>query len=321
MKTIALACGSLLAYSVVPSNPAAQLIREGASAPTLQAAPKQDSSTAQSLPGKLRFSQEIQLTGEQYWSDTGIDVQAGEHLVIAASGKLRYADAKADNGPEGFPRGFKDLLSILALNSAGRGALIGRIGDADTAQPFLIGARRDIAAPVSGRLSVGINQVKDNPGDGTYIVRIEIYVPEAGTTPARVITPQVRSLPGIDNHLFSKIPRRVSDKDGNPGDMVNFLLLGSEDAMKLAFTNAGWVKVDSPRAFTCASGKLPSWSRARLSGSAPPHTTLDSNATSATTASHTRSIRTSTSSAIMSRKPWPPPGSSQRSLTFSQTAP
>ncbi len=261
LKTIVLACGSLLAHSVAPSNLAAQLVREGASAPTQQAAPKQDSSTAQSLPGKLRFSQEIQLTGEQYWSDTDIDVQAGEHLLITASGKLRYADARADNGPEGLARGFKDLLSILTLNSAGRGALIGRIGDADSAQPFLIGAHRDIAAPVSGRLSVGINQTKDDPGDGTYVVRIEIYVPEAGTTPARVIARQVRSLPGIDNNLFSRISRRVSDKDGNPGDMVNFLLLGSEDAMKQAFTNAGWVKVDSTVADTILHGILESISK------------------------------------------------------------
>jgi LssY C-terminus len=45
--------------------------------------------------------------------------------------------------------------------------------------------------------------------------------------------------------LFATIPRRVSDKDGHPGDMVNFLILGSQSAMEQVFTSAGWVKVDT----------------------------------------------------------------------------
>ena len=115
----------------------------------------------------------------------GIADQAGEHALITASGKLRYADAKEDNGPDGLPRSFKDLLRILPFNEAGRGALIGRIGDKDTAQPFIIGARRDVVAPVSGQLSVGINQTTDDTGDGTYAVLVEVYTPEGGS--ARVV--------------------------------------------------------------------------------------------------------------------------------------
>jgi len=52
-------------------------------------------------------------------------------------------------------------------------------------------------------------------------------------------------MPGIDNSLFAKIPRRIADKDGNLGDMVNFLILSSEAAMQRTFTTAGWVKVDA----------------------------------------------------------------------------
>jgi len=44
------------------------------------------------------------------------------------------------------------------------------------------------------------------------------------------------------NDLFAKIPRRIADKQGNPGDMVNFLIIGNEDAMKKVFTTAGWVQ-------------------------------------------------------------------------------
>lgn len=36
----------------------------------------------------------------------------------------------------------------------------------------------------------------------------------------------------------------MTDKSGNAGDMVNFLLIGSEDQVKATFQAAGWVQVD-----------------------------------------------------------------------------
>ncbi len=256
MKKIALHLSLAIAAVAFPSHLAAQLVHEG---PRPQASDSQDAQNSSARHGKKRLSQEIQLTGNDNWLDSGIDVQAGEHVLLTATGKLRYADAKEDNGPEGLGRGFKDLLRVLPLNDAGRGALIGRIGDQDTAQSFLIGAQRDVLAPVSGRLSVGINQTTSDTGDGTYAVRIEIYAPEDSST--RVSVKQVTSLPGIDNQLFSKIPRRIGDKDGNSGDMVNFLILGSEAAMQRVFTTSGWVKVDADVKDTVLHGILGSLSK------------------------------------------------------------
>jgi hypothetical protein len=261
MNKITLLLGWAIATVTLPSWLAAQLVRENP-APPPQASAKQDARNSSALPvppGKRRLSQEIQLTGEETWLDSGIDVQAGEHVLLVATGKLRYVDAKEDSGPDGLGRGFKDLLRVLPLNDAGRGALIGRIGDRDTAQAFLIGARRDVLAPVSGRLSVGINQTTSDTGDGNYAVRIEIYIPEGGST--RLAAKQVTFSPGIGNRLFSKIPRRISDKDGNPGDMVNFLILGSEAAMQRVFTTAGWVKVDADIKDTVLHGILGSLSK------------------------------------------------------------
>src|SRR5256886_1859170 len=196
--------------------------------------------------GKKRLAKDFTIKGDSQWTDTNIEVQAGERVLITAPGKLRYLDAKEENGTEGVARGFKDLLRILPFNGAGRGAVIGRIGDADIAETFLIGAQREVPAPVAGRLAVGLNQAKTDSADGSYSVHIEVYAPEAKTagTP-RVVAQQVKSLPGIDNTLFAQIPRRIGDKDGNPGDMVNFLILGSESGMQRVFTTAGWVKVDS----------------------------------------------------------------------------
>ncbi|HYL64062.1 MAG TPA: LssY C-terminal domain-containing protein [Candidatus Methylomirabilis sp.] len=190
--------------------------------------------------------------------DTRIDVKAGERLVFAASGSLRFADQHSTS-PAGIARGFKDLLRVLPFNEAGRGAVIGRIGDADTSQAFLVGEKRDLVAPNSGRLSVGVNQASDDTGDGTYTVRIEVYPADANAVlfTAKVVS----SIPGVDNHLFSKIPRRIADKAGNPGDMVNFLIIGAQEAMEKAFTTAGWVKVDASVTDTLLHGLLESISK------------------------------------------------------------
>jgi len=262
MRILPFILGCLLVSVAHPSPVCAQLVREGTAQTPQQVPAKPDSqntASAQTPKGKKRLSQEVQLTGDESWIDTGIDVQAGEHVLVTASGKLRYADAKDDNGPDGLPRGFKDLLRVLPFNEAGRGALLGLIGDKDVARPFVIGARRDVVAPVSGRLSVGINQTADDIGEGTYVVRIEVYSPESGAV--RVVARQASSLPSIDNNLFSKIPRRVGDKEGNAGDMVNFLILGSEEAMQHVFTNAGWVKVDADVKATVLHGLLESLSK------------------------------------------------------------
>jgi len=246
--------GSCLPATLFTCSTRAQLVRE-----SNPPAVSQDDSASPTPKGKKRVSQEIQLTGDQIWVDTGIDVQAGEHVLFTATGNLRYMDAKQDNGPAGLARGFKDLIRVLPFNDAGRGALIGRIGDMDTAQPFLVGARRDVSAPAGGRLSVGINQTSNDSGSGNYTVRIEVFSPESGKS--LVVAKRVDSLPGIDNNLFSKIPRRVGDKQDNPGDMVNFLILGSEDAMKRVFTSAGWVKVDADVKDTILHGLLESMSK------------------------------------------------------------
>jgi len=253
-SSFSLLCLAAAIFAVSPALLRAQLVRpDSARSGNTPQTPQQSSS------GKRRISQEVQITGDQPWSDTGIDVQPGEHIVITVTGALRYADAKEDNGPDGITRGFKDLLRILPFNGAGRGALIGRVGDAEIAQPFLLGSRRDLIAPVAGRLAIGINQANDDSAEGTYTVHIEIRAPDANASyhPAR----QVTSISGIDAVVFAKLPRRIADKTGNPGDMVNFLILGSEDAMKNVFTTAGWVKVDTDVRNTVLHGILESISK------------------------------------------------------------
>ncbi len=182
-------------------------------------------------------SKDVELNGSTTWVDTGIDVKAGDLVKFEASGNLRYADAKQETGPEGLSRGWKDMIRILPLNDAGRGAVIGRVGDGAAARPFLIGAQRESRMVIGGRLFLGINQ--SGGGDGSYKVKVTVL--ERGSDAAATFTGQ---LPPITDKELAQIPRRVVDKDNNEGDRINFLILGTEDQVKNALKAVGWVIVD-----------------------------------------------------------------------------
>jgi hypothetical protein len=238
----------------------AQAADNGGASPSQQAANTADAK-APAIPdaSKVIQTKSFTLEGEQVWVDTGIGLEPGQRIAVSSEGSLRYADAKADNGPDGLTRGFKDLIRILPYNGAGRGAVIGRIGDADIAQPFVIGAKKEIVAPVSGKLALGINQSDVDTGTGSYMVTVDVYAADASAP--REIAKEVSKIPGVDNSLFERIPRRIGDKDGNAGDMVNFLILGDEDQMKKVFTSAGWVKVDADVKETVLTGIIASLSK------------------------------------------------------------
>ena len=191
----------------------------------------------------------LEVLGKQHWVDTGIDLSAGDKVQVTASGTLQLTEAKETNGPEGHSRGWKDLLRQLPLNDAGRGALIGRIGSDSAAQPLLLGARRELTAPESGRFFVGLNIQENEEADGKYSVKIQVLARAAKSStgavpaqPGRAVTPD--QIPGLSGAIFEKIPRRVADKQGDAGDMINFLILGSEDRVRQTFEAAGWVTVD-----------------------------------------------------------------------------
>ena len=225
---------------------------------TKNATPPQNATTT-AASGKVIQTKSFTLSGDKVWTDTGISLQPGQRILVTAEGSLRYSDAKADNGPEGMTRGFKDLIRILPENGAGRGAVIGRIGDADVAQAFLIGTKKEITAPVAGKLALGINQATSDTGTGSYKVTVQVYAVDESAP--REVAQEVSSIPGIDSSLFEKIPRRIGDKDGNAGDMVNFLILGDEDQMKNVFTTAGWVKVDADVKGAILAGFIASMSK------------------------------------------------------------
>jgi hypothetical protein len=174
------------------------------------------------------------------WIDTNIDFTAGDTLHISATGQLQYSNAQQANGPGGLPRGFADLIRNLPVNSAGRGALVGRIGSIEAARPFLVGELMNNQAPVTGRLFLSINQMSLDQATGSYHVSVERKAATAAQTTVR----QNVHVPAFPQSLIDSIPRRVSDPNDAPGDRVNFILIGSQDRVQAALKAAGWVAVD-----------------------------------------------------------------------------
>ena len=188
-----------------------------------------------SAPNATAF--QVDVDAGKQWVDTKIDLRTGEKLKITATGTITYpADKKHPDGktfgPDGLDRSFKDLIHEYAVADGGHGALIGRLGGADAGgQPFLVGAADDYQAPVAGRLFLGINQsYKDAQGaKGSFHMTISVTDP--GAAPVATIAaggPAETTIPGITPALLEKIPRRVTDPQGNPGDMVNILIVGTQ---------------------------------------------------------------------------------------------
>jgi hypothetical protein len=172
------------------------------------------------------------------WADTGVVVTPADQLNFTATGTLSLADGRTAQ-PDGLSRGWRDLVRVYPLNTANSGALIGRIGDGHAAVPFLIGASKEVDVAATGHLFLRLNLSTDLSGTGSIDVKMKLTKQEAQKV---ISAPDLANL--LSPQLFADIPRRVGDLAGNPGDMVNFALVGSADQVTKGFAAAGWVQVD-----------------------------------------------------------------------------
>ena len=182
---------------------------------------------------------ELDVQATQDWVDTGIDLRAGDSLQITATGTLTLGTGRTA-GPQGAQRGFLDLIKAYPVNEAGLGAFIGRIGSSDAAIPFLIGSSEQLQVPRAGRLFLGINKTGNDQPLGSFHAKVEFLSrgPVPSATPANI------KLPEVTPQIVDRIPRRVTDAQGNAGDNTNFVVVGKEEKVLQTFEAAGWVKVD-----------------------------------------------------------------------------
>ncbi len=187
----------------------------------------------------LAQTKEIEVKGSPIWTDTELDVAAGETIRITASGELQYAGAKSAATPAGMARGFRDLARTLPVNASGRGAVIARVGEST---PFAVGASWEGTAPIGGRLFLGVNQGGGDKPEGSYkasIVRVKAAPPPVDVSKL--------DLPKLTQEQIDSVPTRVQDDAGTLGDRVNFFVIGSRERMQAALKQAGWAVVDKDK--------------------------------------------------------------------------
>ena len=183
--------------------------------------------------------QEIVVKGDRVWTDTNLDVTAGETIGLAASGSLEYTGGKGEKqmaGVAGLKRGFRDMIKTLPVNAAGRGALVARIGDAT---PFAVGDKWEGKAPISGRIFVGVNQGSSDKAEGSFTIKLS----RLAAAPPPVDLSKLK-LPSMTQELLESIAPRVQDAAGTQGDRVNFIVVGDEKRLVDSLKQAGWSIVD-----------------------------------------------------------------------------
>ncbi len=188
-----------------------------------------------------RESYTVTVPGTGTWVDTGVAVTPSDHLLVTAAGTLTLSDGRTTE-PSGAAKGWKDLLRGLPIDGANTGALVGRIGGTDAAVPFAVDGSLSRDMPAAGELFLATNTSSALGASGSYTVTLKLSkATETATAAAPIDLRQV-----VTPRMLRALPRRVTDQQGDPGDVVNFTILGTEAQVEKAFTAAGWVKVDQP---------------------------------------------------------------------------
>jgi hypothetical protein len=128
-------------------------------------------SSTSSTSRQLRY--ELTVAGDKEWTDTAIEILEGDTLRLSASGTINYTSSKTC-GPDGGEREWKDLIRSLPVNDAGRGALVGKMGESGVVKAFLVGAKAEFQAQRHGRLFLGINDNDFSNNQGSFKVVVEI---------------------------------------------------------------------------------------------------------------------------------------------------
>jgi hypothetical protein len=250
----------------------------------------------------------------QLWTDTGVDLQAGELLAVttaASSGANSCDPAGVSGSAEG--------STGLPVVNAPAGALIARL-QADGA-PVLVGSSRQLKVEATGHLFFGVNAQGTPPRAGSFAVKVHLSSSgsaqavagnalaansaAAGSTPAQpAAAPNIKSKLASAAQVFmagqfgagaspsstpsaalsndavsttsttstapaataapasalnvstaaldaalrkniDDLPRRVNDQFNNQGDMVNFVLVGSQQQVQSALDAANWHVADT----------------------------------------------------------------------------
>jgi len=117
-------------------------------------------------------AQTVRVNSQLRWTDTGIDVRAGDVITFNAQGQIQMSDNASDIATPAGANSGRKAPDAPILNQVA-GALIARIGEYSS--PIFIGNRTSITSPVSGRLYLSVNDdyLGDNRGEFTVAVGLQ----------------------------------------------------------------------------------------------------------------------------------------------------
>src|SRR5881275_1583692 len=216
----------------------------------------QDRTPANAFAG---LTYNLTISPTETWVDTRIDLHPGDALQINAVTSTGGCSPNGAKTPQN---------DTLPLNTALPGALIGKLSEGGTL--FFVGSRKELKVVQLEHLYLGLNASGPLSCTGDILVKLQLISapPQAtataksklaaaaqtwlsgqfGTGPAKpASTPQGASAAPVDTELCKKVyglPRRVNDQFNNLGDMVNFVIVGSEQQVQSAFEAAGWRLAD-----------------------------------------------------------------------------
>jgi len=245
-----------------------------------------------SNPRELTF----QISASSPWTDTGLSLQTGDIITIAAvSASSVSSDSAAKRCYPAGQSGGSANNAGLPVPEAGAGALIAKL-QADAA-PILVGARNELHIDKPSHLFLGMNITSSSPAtcQGGFEVKVQtagsaseatnpsstqqtsrgsqlksqlanaaqvfmsgqfgISKPAPNSENATSASGTEATAPvlhtsealldaGLRKQLDS-LPRRVNDQFNNLGDMVNFVIVGSQKDVQSALAAADWHVADT----------------------------------------------------------------------------
>jgi len=223
------------------------------------------------------------ISGAQTWTDTGLDLAAGDVVTLTAETKAgSTCDPKGNSTAQGSDK--------LPLASAASGALIAKT--AEQGDPSFIGATGEVRSAEAGHLFLGVNEasssscafavkasvvhaqnaagataqtgMRDKLSSAAQVfMKAQFGGKESGQSQPNSAAGSNAAMPGnaapsatgglklpsviLDADLrknIDGIPRRVHDAKGNMGDMINFVMVGSQDKVQAALSAADWHVAD-----------------------------------------------------------------------------
>jgi hypothetical protein len=116
----------------------------------------------------------VQAT-ESRGADTGIDLRAGDQVIITATGNITAGRRVGVVSPNGATPSATSIFGTRPVPTAGVGALIGYIllSSGQSTQPFLVGDQMTLTVPSDGRLFLLVNDDNYNDNTGSFSVRIQ----------------------------------------------------------------------------------------------------------------------------------------------------